>query len=120
VFLLSFGLLTVFFFFFSLIDQRIEALGSGGMLQAENRRPTSVVRSTIDGISIDPNFYSFPQRYKDTYATELEHFVDMILHGVPPKVTGEDCIKTAIIADTAHESCKLGVPIKIDYSAYKF
>ena len=101
-------------------DQRIEALGSGGMLQAENRRPTSVVRSTIDGISIDPNYYSFPQRYKETYATELEHFVDMILHGVPPKVTGEDCIKTAIIADTAHESCKLGVPIKIDYSAYKF
>ena len=86
------------------------------MLQAENRRPTSVVRSMEDGITIDPNHFSFPQRYRDTYAIELDHFADIVLNGATPKVSGDDCVKVAIIADKAHESCKLGKPIKIDYS----
>jgi myo-inositol 2-dehydrogenase/D-chiro-inositol 1-dehydrogenase len=48
---------------FSLIclDQRIEVLGNGGMLQAENKQPTTMVHHTKQGISIDPNCFSFPQ-----------------------------------------------------------
>eukprot|EP01095_Lingulamoeba_sp_RSL-Kostka_P003098 TRINITY_DN13_c6_g1_i1.p1 TRINITY_DN13_c6_g1~~TRINITY_DN13_c6_g1_i1.p1 ORF type:complete len:370 (-),score=105.83 TRINITY_DN13_c6_g1_i1:121-1161(-) len=96
-------------------DQRIEVLGSEGMLQAENLKPTTVKKSTINGESIDPNCYSFPQRYEKTYALELDHFADIILYNVPPKVTGEDCIKTAIIADFAEQSGKLGKKLTITY-----
>ena len=55
-------------------DQRIEVLGSKGMLQAENPRQTTVILSNENGSTTDVTPYSFPERYVVTYATELDHF----------------------------------------------
>mmetsp|Transcript_15901 Transcript_15901/g.62137 ORF Transcript_15901/g.62137 Transcript_15901/m.62137 type:complete len:337 (+) Transcript_15901:31-1041(+) len=96
-------------------DQRLEVLGVSGMLQVENRRPTTLVTSLESGISVDPNCFSFPQRYTDTYAIEVDHFLDIIQKGVQPKVDGESCRKVAIIADRAHEACKLGKPLPLQF-----
>jgi len=92
-------------------DQRIEVLGSGGMLQAENKQPTSMVLHNKQGITIDPNCYSFPQRYEHAYAKELDHFADVVLGKVVPKLTHDDARKVAIIADAAEESCRTGKPV---------
>jgi len=46
-------------------DQRIEVLGTKGMLQAENKRKTTVVFSNEAGSLIDPTRHSFPQRSND-------------------------------------------------------
>lgn len=62
-----------------ILDQRIEVHATGGMLQADNARETTLIRSTVDGRTIDPNCYSFPQRYRDAYRLELEHFVNVVL-----------------------------------------
>ena len=78
------------------------------MLQAENKQPTSVVMSNKAGISIDPNCYSFPQRYEHAYALELDHFADVVERKAIPKLSHEDARKVAIIADAAEESCRSG------------
>jgi len=99
-------------------DQRIEVLGSGGMVQAMNRQPTSMVLSNKQGVTIDPNCYSFPQRYEHAYAKELDHFADVVLGKVAPKLTHDDARKVAIIADAAEESARTGkaVPMRGRYN----
>jgi myo-inositol 2-dehydrogenase/D-chiro-inositol 1-dehydrogenase len=94
-------------------DQRIEVHGSGGMVQAMNRQPTSMVLSTKQGVSIDPNCYSFPQRYEHAYAKELDHFADVVEGKAVPKLTHDDARKVAIIADAAEESCRTGKPVSM-------
>ena len=55
-------------------DQRIEAFGDAGMLQAENRPANTVVHATEGTIAHAPIEYSFPTRYRDAYRAELECF----------------------------------------------
>jgi myo-inositol 2-dehydrogenase/D-chiro-inositol 1-dehydrogenase len=98
-------------------DQRMEVLGDKGMVQVQNKQPTSTVVSTVDGVTIDPNLYSFPQRYVEAYARELDHFVDIMEGKATPLLTHDDARKVAIIAEAAEESCVKGMPIKIKYHA---
>ncbi len=95
-------------------DQRLEVLGDDGMLQAENRQPTSVVRSTGAGISTDPHFFSFPQRYKETYFEELKHFGRVCRGSEAPMISHKDARSVAIIADAAERSCETKVSVKIE------
>ena len=83
------------------------------MLQAENQKPTTVIKSTVDGVMSDPNCFSFPQRYIETYAAELDHFADIVQNNTTPAVTGEDCYRAAVIIDLCNESAKQGVPQKV-------
>lgn len=85
------------------------------MLQAENQKPTTVIKSTVDGVRSDPNCFSFPQRYIETYAAELDHFVDVVQNNVELAVTGEDCYKAAVIIDLCNVSAKTGLPQKVTY-----
>jgi len=96
-------------------DQRIEVHATGGMLQADNARATTLIRSTPDGRTYDPNCYSFPQRYKDAYRLELEHFISAVQTGTPVKIAGRDVRSVAIIADAATEALKTGQVVKITY-----
>jgi len=96
-------------------DQRIEVHGTKGMLQAENERITTVVYSNENGSTIDPTRHSFPQRYVVTYATELDHFVDVMEGKAKPALTREDAKKVSIIADAATESARTGLPVILKY-----
>jgi len=96
-------------------DQRIEVLGDKGMLQSQNRQPTTTVLSTDQGINSDPFCYSFPQRYEHAYAIELDHFVDVIQRKAEPRLTHNDARKVAIIADAAEESVRQGRKVVISY-----
>lgn len=53
---------------------------------------TSFVLGKRDGFHHDAGLYSFPQRYREAYAIELDHFVDLCL-GVTDKIayTAEVC-----------------------------
>jgi len=97
-------------------DQRIEVFGDKGMVQANNQQPTSVVVSTVSGVTSDPYFYSFPQRYEKTYATELAHFVQVILKKVEPILTHQDVRKVTILASACEESCQTGKPVRVQYN----
>jgi myo-inositol 2-dehydrogenase/D-chiro-inositol 1-dehydrogenase len=89
-------------------DQRIEVHGSGGMLRAGNRMPTSVEISNGKAISSDKPLYFFVERYAESYAAELDHFVTCIETGARPAVGAEDGRKAMILCEAALASAKSG------------
>jgi len=82
-------------------DQRIEVFGSGGMLQAENLRPTSVVHSNAEGVTEDPPYNFFLERYPQAYRAELDHFIDCLETKTAPSPTGSDGAAALALADAA-------------------
>lgn len=96
-------------------DQRIEVYGDKGMAQAQPQPRNTGVSFTANGITGATLKHSFPQRYREAYYAELEHFVDLI-NGAKPLMTGEDNIVNYIISHFAEQSGRKGVAMKIDYS----
>jgi myo-inositol 2-dehydrogenase / D-chiro-inositol 1-dehydrogenase len=89
-------------------DQRIEVLGSAGMLRAANRTPTSLEYSGADGIVSDKPLYFFLERYADAYAAELRGFVACIEEGRAPVPSAEDGRRAMLLAEAALASSKSG------------
>lgn len=89
-------------------DQRLEVHGSQGMLRAANRTPTSVEISTSQAISTDKPLYFFTERYQESYAAELDHFLDCIESGNAPDVGADDGRKAMILCEAALKSAKSG------------
>jgi len=89
-------------------DQRIEVHGSKGMLRACNRTPTSVELSDANSVSIDKPLYFFVERYAESYAAELDHFIGCIETGGRPEVGADDGRKAMILCEAALASAKSG------------
>jgi myo-inositol 2-dehydrogenase/D-chiro-inositol 1-dehydrogenase len=82
-------------------DQRFEVLGSKGMLQAGNHRPTEVVAHTAQRVSHDKPEHFFLERYRVAYANEMAHFFEAINDGKPVRTTIQDGVKALELADAA-------------------
>jgi myo-inositol 2-dehydrogenase/D-chiro-inositol 1-dehydrogenase len=89
-------------------DQRIEVHGARGMLQAGNRTPTSVTQSGVAGVRTDRPLYFFVERYQQSYAAEIDHFVASIEDGRTPAVGAADGRKAMILCEAALASVKSG------------
>ena len=89
-------------------DQRIEVHGSGGMLRAGNRMPTSVELSSGQTVSRDKPLYFFVERYQDSYYAEFDHFLTCIETGAKPQVGAEDGRRAMIICEAALASARSG------------
>jgi myo-inositol 2-dehydrogenase/D-chiro-inositol 1-dehydrogenase len=89
-------------------DQRFEVLGSKGMLQAGNHRPTEVVASTATAVSADLPEHFFLERYRAAYANEIAHFFDALATGKPFITTLDDGVKALELADAATRSWQQG------------
>ena len=85
-------------------DQRFEVLGSKGMLLAGNHRPTEVVASGPDVVSIDKPEDFFLQRYERAYRNELDHFIAVLGGHETLRVSIEDGVKALELADAATTS----------------
>ena len=85
-------------------DQRFEVLGSKGMLQAGNHRPTEVTAATAATVSVDKPEHFFLERYRVAYAAEMAHFLDAIEHGKPVSTSIHDGVKALELADAATHS----------------
>lgn len=59
-------------------DQRVEAFGEKGMLSCDNQKESTVELATSEGYKTPVAQWSFPQRYKHTYTTEILEFCAMI------------------------------------------
>jgi len=94
-------------------DQRVEALGSTGMLQARNHHASLVAVSTEQGVTADVLSHSFPERYAAAYANMLDHFCDVVLKGVQPRVTRADCVAAFLISDAATRSMASRTAVRI-------
>ncbi|MEO1536264.1 MAG: inositol 2-dehydrogenase [Pseudomonadota bacterium] len=94
-------------------DQRVELLGSKGMLQAENMLENSVVKSTAAGVTAAKPVHFFLERYMSAYAAEWAAFVDAITGGGAMPVTLEDGVAALAMAEAATKSLKSGQPVHL-------
>ena len=94
-------------------DQRIEAFGSKGMLQAENRSPRSTVHSSAEGVTRPTIEHSFPTRYREAYVEELRVFQDCVTNGRELPISEEDVVMSHRLCDMAERSFKEGQPVLV-------
>lgn len=89
-------------------DQRFEVLGSKGMLQAGNHKPTEVTAYGPVNVSVDKPEDFFLERYRHAYAQEMAHFFDALSHGTPLRTTVHDGLKALELAEAATLSWREG------------
>ncbi|GAB3246497.1 Gfo/Idh/MocA family oxidoreductase [Chitinimonas naiadis] len=94
-------------------DQRFEVMGSLGMLQAGNHKPTEVVFSGRQAVSQDLPEAFFLERYRAAYAVEMAHFFSAIQSGTPLRTTVEGGVAALVLADAATRSWKEGRVISL-------
>ncbi|WP_235087483.1 inositol 2-dehydrogenase [Chromobacterium sp. Beijing] len=95
-------------------DQRFEVLGSRGMLQAGNHRPTEVIAYGERAVAADLPEPFFLERYRQAYAAEMAHFLEVIRDGAAPRTTVEDGVRALELADAATRSWRSGQVIELD------
>ena len=94
-------------------DQRVELLGSDGLLQAQNMLENTVVKSTTAGVTGAKPTYFFLERYMPAYAAEWAAFVAAITSRGALPVTLIDGIAALAMAEAATQSAKSGQPVKL-------
>lgn len=94
-------------------DQRIELLGSEGLLQAHNMLENTVVKSTTAGVTGAKPTYFFLERYMPAYAAEWAAFATSVNTGVTLPVTLADGVVALAMAEAATTSAKNGAPVSL-------
>lgn len=96
-------------------DQRIEAFGESGMLQAGNQCGTSLSFWGKDGTDMkDPVMDFFIERYTPAYIAEIDHFVDCVQKQEAPLAGFKEGLEALRLADAAYESMRTGQTVKLD------
>jgi myo-inositol 2-dehydrogenase/D-chiro-inositol 1-dehydrogenase len=96
-------------------DQRLEVFGEKGMLQAGNRRLTTVERWGAQHTEAkDPVLYFFIERYTEAYQAEIDHFVDCVEKRVQPLAGFAEGREALRLADAALESLNTGRVVRLD------
>ena len=85
-------------------DQRFEVLGSKGMLQAGNHRPTEAVLWSADAVAADKPEYFFLERYRAAYAAEMAHFFDVVAGKSAARTSIDDGVEALALAEAATTS----------------
>ncbi|WP_018687810.1 inositol 2-dehydrogenase [Ahrensia kielensis] len=96
-------------------DQRVEILGSEGLLQVQNMLENTMVKSTAAGVVSAKPTYFFLERYMPAYIAEWEAFVCAVLDGADIPVTLEDGVAALAMAEAATESFKSGSAVEVSY-----
>jgi myo-inositol 2-dehydrogenase / D-chiro-inositol 1-dehydrogenase len=94
-------------------DQRFEVLGSKGMLQCGNLRPTEVVQADAQSVRSDKPEHFFLQRYREAYRLELVHFFECLQSGAPFRTTIDDGVAAQKLADAAAQSLASGQAVAL-------
>ena len=94
-------------------DQRIEAFGAEGMLQAGNQlESTLVVTGGAGSTSAKPEYF-FLERYEKAYQRELDNFVAVMGGEQQPVANTHDGLMAILLADAALESMNTSRTVKL-------
>ncbi len=86
-------------------DQRIELMGTEGMVQSGNRKPHEMRRYSAKSIEgAEPYLFFFIERYTEAFMAEIDAFVDAVETGEQPEVSFEDGRRALILAEAAYKS----------------
>ncbi len=94
-------------------DQRIEVLGSGGMVSAENQREVSIEIASGAGFVRPPLLDFFMTRYTSAYAAEIATFIAGLREGIEIAPSGADGLKALALAEAAVRSVAEGRKVKV-------
>ncbi len=94
-------------------DQRVEMLGSDGLLQAQNMLENTVVKSTTAGVTGAKPTYFFLERYMPAYAAEWAAFVAAVTSGAAMPVGLDEGVAALAMAEAAGRSARDGVPVAL-------
>ena len=98
-------------------DQRVELLGSKGMLQSDNVKTNQMKYFMGSGTEISsPYLHFFIERYQDAFSAQLRSFINAVELGQPPAVGFEDGYKALVIAEAAYLAIKKGAKVPINYN----
>jgi len=94
-------------------DQRIEAFGANGMIRAGNMANDTVhmLTSTGDcGAAIPP---AFPERYREAYRAQIDHFADVVHGKASPRTGYADGVAALALAEACAWSARHGKVFKL-------
>lgn len=94
-------------------DQRLEALGTKGMLRVDNERETTFSSATKDGFACQPLPHFFMDRYMDAYRLEIEAFCRFAAGEDIAVPGGLDGLRSLELAKAADESLRTGAPVEL-------
>jgi predicted dehydrogenase len=93
-------------------DLRVEVIGDEGAVQIGRFRQTPVRLLNRQGVHHDmPR--TTPDRLGEAFVTELQTFIDCLVHGIEPPVTGHDSRATVAVGLAATQSLHAGHPINL-------
>lgn len=94
-------------------DQRVELLGSEGLVSAGNVLENTLSKSTAQGVnSAKPEFF-FLERYMRAYVAEWQAFVSAVLDKTEIPVTLRDGVAALALAEAATASAKSGQAVAV-------
>jgi myo-inositol 2-dehydrogenase/D-chiro-inositol 1-dehydrogenase len=96
-------------------DERIEVLGSSGMIEARRQRTGSVSRYQAGQVIDDGLHPGWFERVRPTYAAALDHFVSSLDQDGPVSPSLDDGLKAQAIAEAATRSLTSKCTEPIDY-----
>ncbi|ETV88294.1 hypothetical protein H257_01586 [Aphanomyces astaci] len=96
-------------------DQRIEVFGELGMLDVQNLHKTALRQSSAAGVTEAPYLHSFPQRFRDAYEFEIDHFASIVLSNQVPSVTWRAARNATIVAEACRQSASLRQQVTVSY-----
>jgi predicted dehydrogenase len=95
-------------------DQRIEAFGDGGMLEAANQTPVSVRAYTPAAAESAVTYqHFFVERYREAYLAEFSEFVRTVREGRRPAPGFADGRAALALAEAAIESAATGRAVAV-------
>ncbi len=94
-------------------DQRAEVFGSKGMVATANDTESSAVLSTADGVTGEKPLYFFLERYMQSFAKEVNCFIEAIENDTPTPLGVEDGLKPVLMGIAAKKSVQEHRPVKI-------
>ena len=92
-------------------DQRVEVLGSEGLLQAQNVLENTLVKSTTAGVNSAKPTYFFLERYMPAYKAEWAAFVEAAQAKANMPVNLSDGVAALAMAEAATQSAQSGQPV---------
>jgi len=94
-------------------DQRVEVLGSKGLVALRNTQEANIELASADGFRSPPLLNFFMQRYAAAYENEIAAFVASVTSGAAVPTTGHDGLMALALADAAVMSAAEGRAVKV-------
>ncbi len=94
-------------------DQRVELLGSAGVVCTENNYPNTAIISDGRSVRRDLPLHFFLERYTESFVSEIRAFADAILNDTPVPVSGYDGRVPVVMALAAQKSFMEHRPVRL-------